>query len=70
VEENEVGGAYSTNGEEENKYGLLVGKPEEKNSLEGPRHKWQDEIKKDNVEIELTDMDWICEASGTIKCWE
>jgi hypothetical protein len=44
-----MGGACSTNGEEEeekkNKYRLLVGKPEGKRALGRPRHRWVESIK-------------------------
>jgi hypothetical protein len=44
-----VGGACSTNGEEEKKnvYTLLVGKPEGNRPLGRPRRRWVDDIKTD-----------------------
>jgi hypothetical protein len=46
-----MGGACGANGGERNLYRLLVGKPEEKRPLEGPRRRWVDNIKMDFVEI-------------------
>jgi hypothetical protein len=47
VEEDEMGGACSTNGEKRNAYRLLVGKRDEKRPQGRLRHRWLD-----NVEIE------------------
>jgi hypothetical protein len=38
-------------GEKRSAYRILVGKPEGKRSLERPRHKWDDNIKMDLVEV-------------------
>jgi hypothetical protein len=40
-------------------YRLLVGKPDGKRILEGPRRKWIDNIKKDLLEIGVNVVDWI-----------
>jgi hypothetical protein len=45
VEEDEMGGACSTNGEKSSVYRLLVVKPEGKRPLGRPRHRWVDNIK-------------------------
>jgi hypothetical protein len=38
-------------GEGRNMYRVLVGKPERKRPLERPRHRWEDGIKMDLIEI-------------------
>jgi hypothetical protein len=54
VEEDEMGGACNTNGGcGRNAYRLLVGKPEEKRSLRGPKHRWVD-----NIKLDLGEMGW------------
>jgi hypothetical protein len=45
--EDEIGGAYSTNGEKRKAYMLLVGKPEGKSLLGRPRRRWLDNIRMD-----------------------
>jgi hypothetical protein len=40
-------------------YRILVGKPEEKRPLRGPRHRWEDNIKMDLQEVGCCGMDWI-----------
>jgi hypothetical protein len=40
VEKDEMGGASSTNGREEDAYSLLVGKPEGKRPLGRPKRRW------------------------------
>jgi hypothetical protein len=42
-----------------NAYRILVGKPEGKTPLGGPRRRWMDNIKIDLREIEWDGMDWI-----------
>jgi hypothetical protein len=46
-------------GEKRNVYRLLVRKAEEKRPRGRPIHKWVDNIKRDLVEIEWGDVDWI-----------
>jgi hypothetical protein len=36
-----------------------VGKPEGRRPLERPRHRWEDNIKKDLREVRWGGMDWI-----------
>jgi hypothetical protein len=43
----EMGRKCSTNGAKRNAYRILMGEPEEKRSLEGPRRRWVDNIKMD-----------------------
>jgi hypothetical protein len=45
--------------EKRNAYRLLVGKPEEKRQLGGPRRRWVDNIKMDLGEVGWGDVDWI-----------
>jgi hypothetical protein len=47
VEEDEMGGVCSTNGEKFNAYRLLVGKPEGKRPLRRSRRRWVDNIRMD-----------------------
>jgi hypothetical protein len=46
-------------GEMRNVYNTLVGKPEGKTSLRRPRHRWEDNIKINLMEIGLEGVDWI-----------
>jgi hypothetical protein len=46
-------------GEKRNAYKLLVGKPEGRKPLGRPRRRWADNIRKDLVEVEWGDVDWI-----------
>ena len=45
-------------GERRGIYRSLVGKPEEKRLLGRPRHRWEDNIKKDLQEVGWGGMDW------------
>jgi hypothetical protein len=46
-------------GEKRNVYRLLVGKPERKRPLGRTRHRWNDNIKIDLLDIGLDGVDWI-----------
>jgi hypothetical protein len=46
-------------GEKRNAYRILVGKPEGKRPLGGPKHRWVDNIKMDVREIRWDAVDWI-----------
>jgi hypothetical protein len=46
-------------GEGRKLYRVLVGKPKGKRPLERPRHKWEDGVRMDLMEIDLGDVDWI-----------
>jgi hypothetical protein len=46
-------------GQKRNAYRLLVGKPERRTPLGGPRHRWVDNIKIDLREIGRDGVDWI-----------
>jgi hypothetical protein len=46
-------------GEKRNEYRLLVGKPERKRPLGGPRRRWIDNIMMDLLEIGLSVVDWV-----------
>ena len=41
-----------------NAYRVLVGKPEGKRPLGRPRHRWEDNIKKDLREVDYDPGDW------------
>jgi hypothetical protein len=58
-EEDEMGGACSTNGEKRNAYRLLVGKPEGRRLLGRPRRRWLDNIRMDLGEVGWGDVDCI-----------
>jgi hypothetical protein len=53
VREDEMGGACSTNGREEECIRILVGKLERKRLLGRPRHRWED-----NIRMDLREMGW------------
>jgi hypothetical protein len=40
-------------------YRVLIGKPEGKRPLGGPRYRWEDNIKTDLQEVGCWGMDWI-----------
>jgi hypothetical protein len=42
-----------------NGYKSLVGEPEGKRPLGRPRHRWEENIKRDHREIGLEGVDWI-----------
>jgi hypothetical protein len=46
-------------GEKRDAYRLLVGKPEGKRPLGGPRRRWVDNIRIDVGEVGWSDVDWI-----------
>jgi hypothetical protein len=46
-------------GEKRNAYRLLVGMPEGKGPLRGPRRRWVDNIRIDLGEVGWGDVDWI-----------
>jgi hypothetical protein len=47
------------NGAKANSYTILVGRPEGKRPLAGPRHRWVDNIKMDLREMDWGGVDWI-----------
>jgi hypothetical protein len=46
-------------GEKRNTHRLLVGKPERKRPLGGPRRRWVDNTRMDLGEVGWGDVDWI-----------
>jgi hypothetical protein len=52
-------GRTSNTNRENNRYRILVGKPEGKRPLGRPRRRWVDNIKMDLREIGWDGMDWI-----------
>jgi hypothetical protein len=48
---------------------VLVGKPEEKRTLERPRHRWEDNIKMDLREVGCGTMDWIEVGQERDRWW-
>jgi len=63
VEKKEMGGAYSTYGEEEWCIKILVGKPDGKRPFGRPTHRWEDNIMKNIQEVGWAD--W----TGLIWLW-
>jgi hypothetical protein len=59
IEQNEMGGACGTYGEDSVAYRILVGIPEGRRPLGRPRHRWEDNIKMDLREVGWGGMDWI-----------
>jgi hypothetical protein len=57
-----LAGHVSRMGEKSNACRLLVGKPEGKSLLGGPRHRWVDNIRMDVGEVVCGDVDCICLA--------
>jgi len=54
-----MGGACSVYGERKVLYRILMGKPEVKRPLGGPRRRWEYNIKMDLQEVGCGGMDWI-----------
>jgi hypothetical protein len=69
IENNEIGGACSADGEWRGVYRILVGKPEGKRSLRGPKSTWKDNIKMDLQEVRCGCMDWIELAQDRDRWW-
>jgi hypothetical protein len=55
-------------GEGRGLYRVLLGKPEGKRPLRGPRRRWEDNIKIDLQEVGCRGMDWI-ELAQDIDMW-
>jgi hypothetical protein len=80
IKDDEMGRAWSTNGEKRNARRILAEQPEGKRPLGRPRRRCVDNIKMYLIEIEWNGMDWIrpvedsCEHgdghSGSMKCWK
>jgi hypothetical protein len=65
-----VGGTCGTHGRgEECVQGFLMGKPEEKRPLGGPRRRWEDGIRIDLGEIGWGSVDWIQLAQDRDRWW-
>jgi hypothetical protein len=54
-----MGGACSTHEAKRNAYRILVGEPEGKRPLGGPRRRWEDNIRMDLREIGWCGKEWI-----------
>ena len=54
-----MGGARGAYGEGRGVYRVLVGKPEGKRPLGGPRRRWEDNIKMDLQEVRGSCEDWM-----------
>jgi hypothetical protein len=62
-----MGVTYSTHGERSGIYRVLVGRPEQKRSLERPRRGWEDNIKMDLWEIGIDEPNWIRLAQDRVQ---
>jgi hypothetical protein len=56
-------------GEVRGVYRILAGKSEGKKPLEGPRRRWEDNIKLDLREIGIDGANWIHLAQDRIQWW-
>jgi hypothetical protein len=56
-------------GEVRGAYSILVGRPEGRRPLRKPRHRWEDNIKRDLREIGFGDVDWIHLAQDRDRWW-
>jgi hypothetical protein len=63
-----MGGACSTYGKKMGAYRILVGKPKGRQPLGRPRHRWEDDIKMDLLEVGWG-MDWIELAQNRDRSW-
>jgi hypothetical protein len=54
-------------GEGRGAYRVLVGRPEGKRPMEGPRHRWEDNIKMDLREIGIYGANWIQLAQDRVQ---
>jgi ribosome biogenesis protein Nip4 len=52
-----------------NAYNMLVGSSEGKRPLEKPKHRWEDNIRKDLREIVWEGVDWIHLAQDRDRWW-
>jgi hypothetical protein len=62
-----MGWTCGTHGEERGVYSILVGKPEAKRPLVGPRRKWENNIKLDLREVGIDGANWIRLAHDKIQ---
>jgi len=60
-----LAGHVACMGEVRNACNILVGRPEEKKSLEISKRRWEDNIKMDSREIGWAGVDWIRMAQDT-----
>jgi hypothetical protein len=56
-------------GEGRGAYRDLVGRPEGKRPLGRPRHRWEDNIKRDLGEIGINGANWIWLAQDRVQWW-
>jgi hypothetical protein len=50
-------------------YRVLVGRPKSKGPLGRPRHRWEDNIKRDLKEIGIDGANWIWLAQHRVQWW-
>jgi hypothetical protein len=65
-----IGRTCSAYGERRGVYRNLGGKLEGKSQLGRPSHRWEDNIKMDLQEVEVTVMDWIELSQDRDSWWE
>jgi hypothetical protein len=59
--------AFGKGGEGRGVYRVLIGKPEGKRPLGRPRHRWEDKINIDLMEIGIDGANWIQLAQGRVQ---
>ena len=69
IEKNEMGGACGAYGEGKSCAQCLVGKPEGKRPLGRPRHRWEDNVKMDLLEVGGGGGDWMELAQDKERWW-
>ena len=69
IERNEMVEQVARMGKMRGAYSDLVGQPEGKGPLGGPRRRWKDNIKMDLQEVGRRGMDWIDLAQDRDRWW-
>jgi len=69
MENNEIGGAWSTYGGEERHMQSIGGETWGKEPFGRPRHRWEDNINMDLQEVGCGGMDWIKLAQDRVR-WQ
>jgi hypothetical protein len=67
IEKNEMGGACGTLEEGRGAYRILVGRPKGRRPIGRPRHRWEDNIKRDLKEVRWgawTGLSWLRTGTG------
>jgi hypothetical protein len=67
MNEDVLGGTCGIHVEEKGIYGVLVGRPESKRLMGIPRHRWEDNIKKDFSEVGIDSANRIRLAQDRVQ---